>query len=702
MRDEHTKGGFEAGIALLPPGDGWLLAEFGGQSKDEVEGKARPLIEALKQQPNAPAIAFYDDPAQQGQIWHAREGGVGASSAVPGEHFTWPSWEDSAVPPEKLGDYLRDLRKLMDKYGYSGAFFGHFGQGCLHTRISFDLRTAAGVAQYRAFIDDAADLVLRYGGSLSGEHGEGQVYSEVMPKMYGPEIMQAFHDFKYLWDPRGKMNPGKVVDAYRVDQNLRLGPEYDPPPVITHFKFPDDQHSFNHATVRCIGIGKCRKHEGGTMCPSYMVTREEEHSTRGRIHLLFEMLQGDPIAGWKNESVKEALDLCLACKGCKGECPVKVDMATYKAEFLAHYYVGRLRPPSAYAMGLIDVWARLAERMPGLVNFTTHAPLLSDVAKRAAGVAPQRQIPAFAPYTFKEWFRQRPLRNEGCPQVMLWPDTFNNHFHPHTAQAAVAVLEAAGFQVVVPQQPLCCGRPLYDYGMLDRAKRLLLQILDALRPQIQAGIPVVGLEPSCTAVFRDEMTNLLPDDQDARRLRQQTFLLSEFLVQKAPDYQPPTLKRKAVVHGHCHHKAIMGMDDEETVLRKMGLDLDVLDSGCCGMAGSFGYERGDRYDVSIACGERVLLPAVRDAAKDTLIVANGFSCRGQIAQQTDRHALHLAQVLQMAMREGSSSAAGAYPEQDYLTPPAEVSKPGLAAAGAGALLAGAALTLGLAGRLRHD
>ncbi len=606
------------------------------------------------------------------------------------------------MPPEKLGDYLRDFQKVLDKYGYQTAFFGHFGQGCLHTRISFDLRTAEGVQDYRRFIDDAADLVLSDGGSLSGEHGEGQVYSEVMPKMYGPKIMQAFHDFKYLWDPQGKMNPGKVVDAYHVDQNLRLGPSYDPAPVMTHFKFPDDQHSFNHATVRCIGIGKCRKHEGGTMCPSYMVTREEEHSTRGRAHLLFEMLQGDPIKGWKSEAVKDALDLCLACKGCKGECPVKVDMATYKAEFLSHYYKGRLRPPSAYAMGLIYWWARLASHMPGLVNFGAHAPVLSDVAKRAAGLAPQREIPAFAPYTFKEWFRQRPVHNEGRPQVILWPDTFNNHFHPQTAQAAVEVLEAAGFQVTVPRQSLCCGRPLYDYGMLDLAERLLLQILDALRPQIQAGIPVVGLEPSCTAVFRDELTNILPDDQDARRLHQQTFLLSEFLEKKAPDYQPPTLKRKAVVHGHCQHKAIMGMTDEEAVLRKMGLDVNVLDAGCCGMAGSFGYEKGDKYDVSIACGERVLLPAVRDAAKDTLVIANGFSCRGQIEQETDRHALHLAQVIQMAMRDGDGGAGGAYPEQDYITPPAALSKRGLALAGAGALMAGAALTWGLRGRTRAE
>jgi Fe-S oxidoreductase len=357
------------------------------------------------------------------------------------------------------------------------------------------------------------------------------------------------------------------------------------------------------------------------------------------------MLQGDVLRdGWHDQDVKAALDLCLACKGCKGECPVNVDVATYKAEFLSHYYQGRLRPRSAYVMGLIHYWARLASHLPKLANLLTHTPL----ARWAAGIAPQRQMPEFASESFTHWFRQRGSQNADHPQVLLWPDTFNNYFHPEIAQATVEVLEAVGYQVRIPEQSLCCGRPLYDYGMLTTARRLLKHILRDLEPQISAGVPLVGLEPSCVAVFRDELLNLFPHDENAKRLSKQTFLLSEFLAKQVPDYQPPQLQRKALVQGHCHHKAVLDMKAEEEILRKLGLDVTILDSGCCGMAGSFGFEK-EHYEISIQCGERVLLPAVRDASDDTLIIANGFSCREQIAQTTGRQALHLAQVLQMAL-----------------------------------------------------
>jgi len=399
------------------------------------------------------------------------------------------------------------------------------------------------------------------------------------------------------------------------------------------------------------------------MCPSYMATREEQDSTRGRARLLFEMLQGNPLKdGWRDETVHAALDLCLACKSCKAECPVNVDMATYKAEFLSHYYEGRLRPVVAYSLGLIYWWSRLAAHAPALVNFTTHAPLLSAVAKRLAGIAPQREIPAFAPRTFKEQFRERPGADPTLPAVILWPDTFNNHFHPETALAAVDVLEAAGFRVIVPEQSLCCGRPLYDFGMLDTAKGLLKRILTTLRTEIRAGVPVVGLEPSCISVFRDELCNLFPHDEDAQRLKRQTFLLGEFLERRAPHFQVPSLAGQAIMHGHCHQKSILGMAADEALLRKMGLDYQLPDSGCCGMAGAFGFEQA-KYDVSIACGERVLLPAVRETAKDAYVISNGFSCREQIAQTTDRRALHLAEVLQMALQGDTTPTQ--YPERRY-------------------------------------
>jgi Fe-S oxidoreductase len=588
-----------------------------------------------------------------------------------------------------MGDYLRDLRKLLDSYDYACSFYGHFGQGCLHTRINFDLTTRAGIARFRAFMLDAADLVLRYGGSISGEHGDGQARAELLPKMFGAELIDAFREFKRIWDPDGRMNPGKVVDPAPLDTHLRLGPDYRPPEPRTHFRFPDDEGSFSRAMLRCVGVGKCRRADGGTMCPSYMVTREEEHSTRGRARLLFEMLQGETIGdGWRDEHVKDALDLCLACKGCKGDCPVHVDMATYKAEFLSHYYAGRLRPRTAYSMGLIYWWARLAAHAPGCANALTQTPGLNRLAELLAGLAPQRRIPAFAAETFRAWCaRQTPRRPDGR-RVLLWPDTFNNHFHPATARAAYEVLEWAGFRVALPERTLCCGRPLYDWGMLDLAERLLRQTLDTLRDDICAGTPLVVLEPSCAAVFRDELRNLFPHDEDARRLARQTYLLSEFLEQRAPDFSPPRLARQALVHGHCHHKAIMKLDAEMAVLRRLGLDCDELDAGCCGMAGAFGFERGEHYDVSLKAGERALLPAVRAATPETLIVADGFSCREQIAQTTGRRALHPAQVLQLALRLHAQPVPAAYPERAAPPEPARLDRRVAAGAGAGAAMVG--------------
>ncbi len=666
ISDLHKKGMYTNEIALFPDGRGWLIVEFGGKNKEEANKQAQDLVDALKsKKEHAPSIKVFDDPAQQEKIWAVREAALGVTALVPGEKARWAGWEDSAVPPDTLGNYLRDLRKLLDKYEYGASFYGHFGQGCLHTRIDFELDTKEGITKFRSFINEAADLVVHYGGSLSGEHGDGQARAEFTTKMFGNELIEAFREFKSIWDPDWKMNPGKMVNAYRVDENLRLGTNYNPLPVHTHFQFPDDEGSFASATLRCVGVGKCRRTEGGTMCPSFMVTREEKDTTRGRARLLFEMLQGDPVTKtWQNEQIKESLNLCLACKGCKGDCPVNVDMATYKAEFLSHYYEGKLRPTTGYAMGLIYWWARLASCMPEVVNFFTHTPPFSGVFKMAGGIAQERQVPTFASQTFKRWFQQRGTKNEGMPQVILWPDTFNNYLKPETAIAATEVLEAAGYQVVVPHQSLCCGRPLYDYGFLDQAEHLLQQVLDTLAPQIEAGIPVVGLEPSCAAVFRDELRNLFPHNENAKRLSQQTFLLSEFLEQKVKDYQPPKLQGKAVVHGHCHHKAIMKMHDEEEVLSKLGLDFHVLDSGCCGMAGAFGFEE-EHYDVSIKVGERVLLPAVRKADEDTFIIADGFSCREQIEQTTHRKALHLAQVLQMALHKGQLDGREPRPEVQY-------------------------------------
>ena len=654
-------------LSALPDGHGWLLLEFGGDTKDEADEKARKLMSELKVgKDGLRGMKLYDRTEQEEHVWKVREGGLGATAFLPGKEDTYEGWEDSAVPPERIGDYLRDLGKLASRYGYESSMYGHYGNGCIHARWNFDLSSAPGLAKYRSFVEEAADLVVSYGGSISGEHGDGQSRGELLPKMFGPELVEAFREFKSIWDPDWKMNPGKVVDPYPLDSNIRLGPDtFNPPHVDSHFAFLEDKGSFAHATTRCVGVGKCRRTDGGVMCPSFMVTREEKHTTRGRAHILWEMLNGEELERWRSEEVDEALDLCLSCKGCTNDCPVGVDMPTLKAEYLSHRYQGRLRPRPAYAFGLIDQAARVASKVPGLANAATRTPLF----KLAAGIHPERPVPEFAQVTLKRWFANRPLQNGGGKRVILWADTFTNYLEPEVGIAAVEALEEAGFHVVVPQGHLCCGRPLYDYGMLDRAEAYLRKVLSTLREEIRAGTPVVGIEPSCVAVFKDELTKLWPTDEDARRLKGQTFHFGEFLSEHADDWDPPQLHRPARLHGHCHQKATGGTGPDAKLLGTMGLEVEELDAGCCGMAGGWGYERG-HYDVSAACAERVLLPKVREASPGTVLVADGFSCRSQIEQAgTGRRALHLAQVVALARKHGPEGPSEPYPERAAAAPP---------------------------------
>ena len=641
-------------LELLPPGGGFLLVEFGTDDARQASNTALRLMERLKNVSAPPNMRLYSA-AEAKAVWQIRESGPRSAAFAPGAPAEWEGWDDSAVAPEKLGGYLRDIRRLMNEYHYRGAFYGHFGHGCVHMRITFDLESEAGIRQYGEFIERAADLVVAYGGSLSGEHGDGQSRAALLPKMFGPELVNAFGKFKRAWDPENKLNPHKVVDAYLPTENLRLGADYRPAKAKTHFQFPDDDGSLAKATLRCIGLGACRKTDGGTMCPSYMATREEEHSTRGRAHMLFELLQGEVLQdSWNDEHVKKSLDLCLSCKACKSECPANVDVATYKAEFLSHYYEKKRRPLRAYAFGMIDRWARWATLSPGIANFFTHAPGFRYLLGLILGLAPQRQLPRVARFNFRKWARRerptllaRTLTSEKR-EVLLWIDTFNNYFHPETSRAAVEVLERAGFAVKCSPSALCCGRPLYDFGMLTEAKGYLKKVMDTVGEEIDAGLPIVVLEPSCASVFRDELLNLLPHDARARRLQQQVFLLSEFLMKRAPEYEPPKLSAKILLHGHCHHKALMKMTDEESLLRRMGAELECPDTGCCGMAGPFGFER-EKFAIAQAIGERVLLPAVRNSRPETIIVADGFSCREQIRQSTGRTAKHLADVLGCAL-----------------------------------------------------
>jgi len=633
---------------LLPEGKGWLIVEFGGDTTDGAAAQAERLMADFK----GCDTRLLRSAGEQKQLTLLRESGLGATASVPDEPDAWEGWEDSAVPRDALGDYLRAFRKLLDKYDYDTVMYGHFGDGLVHNRINFDLRSEEGIAIWRRFMDEAAELVTAFGGSLSGEHGDGQAKARLLDKMYGAELVDVFRSFKEIWDPDHRMNPGKVIDPYPITSNLRFGPDLSLPDIETHFSYPEDKHSFARATFRCVGVGKCRRidAEGEVMCPSYMATREEKHSTRGRARLLSEMLREGPIKdGWRSDAVEEALDLCFACKGCKSDCPVNVDMATYKAEFRARHYAGRLRPRAAYSMGLIHRWARVAGAVPKLSNAVLEVPGLSAAAKWVGGIAPERALPHFAGESFVNWFRRRDKPAATGRRVLLWPDTFNNYFHPQTAIAATEVLERAGFEVLIPDRPLCCGRALYDWGMLDTAKNLLRQITFELREEIEAGIPLVGLEPACLSAFRDELPRLLPDDPLAQRLSAQSYFFSDFIDANCQRLKFTETGQKALVQFHCHHHAIIGVDAERSLLDRIGTDVIANPTGCCGMAGALGFE-AEKQKVSRNAAENMLLPALRAAPPETMILANGFSCREQIRHFENRRAMHVAEAVRNAIR----------------------------------------------------
>ncbi|NJP88278.1 FAD-binding protein [Nonomuraea sp. FMUSA5-5] len=640
----------------LPPGAGWLLVQFGGDSADEARQRAEDMMRDLCRGDGRPppSHAFLGDPAREDELWRLRESGLGVEAYPPTGRQTYEGWSDAAVPPERLGSYLREYDRLRHRHGYAhSALYGHFGQGCVHGRLPLDLHTDDGIARYRRFAEESADLVASYGGSLSGEHGDGQALAELLPRMFGEPVVAAFGRFKAIFDPRNRMNPGKIVHPHRLDQDLAQRHFYPLEPRRTFFDYPADHGRFGHAATRCVGTGKCRKHtfEGGVMCPSYRVTREEEHSTRGRARLLEEMVRGDLITdGWRSEAVRDALDLCLACKGCRAECPVNVDMATYKAEFLAHHYRRRPRPVAHYSMGWLPLWAALASAAPHVVNALTQTPGLSRLVKAAAGVSGRRALPRFAGERFTDWFKGRGVVGPGTRgRVVLWADTFSNNFDPRVGRAAVDVLEAAGFEVHVPPVTLCCGLTWISTGQLGIARRVLARSVRALLPWAEAGVPVVGLEPSCTAVFRSDGPELLNTAQ-TRLVSERTLTLSELLEQRAPDWRPSSAGGSVLAQVHCHQSAIMGYDADRAVLARFGFRTRVLDSGCCGQAGNFGFER-EHYDVSVACAEEGLWPAVRAAGDSEAILADGFSCRTQIAASgTGRHGSHLAEILAAALR----------------------------------------------------
>jgi FAD/FMN-containing dehydrogenase/Fe-S oxidoreductase len=654
-------------VSLLPPGGGFLLVEMGAWDAAEAHAKAKALAHAAQGWAEAPAARIYsaEDAAA---VWRVRESALGATAFVPGEPERFEGWDDAGIPPARLGDYLRQLTALMAEYGYRSPLYGHYGQGCVHLRINFDFHTVEGVRRFREFIDRAADLVLSLGGSLSGEHGDGQARAALLPKMFGPELIRAFQEFKAIWDPANRMNPGKLSDAVRVYdpvENLRHAPFVageTQATLETHFVFAADQGSLECATARCVGVGACLKTEGGVMCPSYRATGEEQHSTRGRARLLWEMLAGAlRKEGFQSKAVHEALDLCLSCKACKTECPVAVDMTAYKSEYLAQRYKHRPHPLHHYIFGFADLLARLGSITPALTNAVLTGRFTSPLIKRIVGVAQERQLPRLAGKSYK---KARLASNEttNVPRalsgknatkaepagehVVLWADTWNNYYHPQTLAAAEAVLTQAGFRVQVPKGHICCGRALYDFGLLGTARAYLAKVLDRMAPEIEAGLPFIFLEPSCASVFKDEALEFFPDDLRAQRMSKQVWLLADWLAARAPEWVTGRLEgAQVILHGHCHHKAVFGGPvNEIALLKKAGAAVKLINSSCCGMAGPFGFE-ADKFEVSKAIANLGLLPAVNSAAPATIIVADGFSCREQINQLSDREGMHFAEVL---------------------------------------------------------
>lgn len=670
--------------AGLPRGGAWLFVETGGGS----EGEARARAEAVVRAADVLDARIVRDPAGQRALWRIREDASGTATRMPDGTEAWPGWEDCAVPPARLGAYLRDFRVLLTDHGLRGTPYGHFGDGCIHVRIDFDLLTAAGIARFRRFSEELAELVVAHGGSLSGEHGDGQARAELLPKMYGPDMVALFERAKAVWDPDDLLNPGMLVRPAPLDGNLRFA-VLPREPVDVAFGYPSDGGDFAAAVRRCVGVAKCRTTAApvavpgagsgagagsGVMCPSFRATGREEHSTRGRARLLHEMLAGELVTdGWRSTEVRDALDLCLSCKGCRSDCPVEVDMATYKAEFLHHHYEGRRRPAAHYSMGRLPVWLRWASRLRAAAPLNALASIgpLAGVAKRLGGIAAERDIPRLARETFSGWWRRRspvPGEGQGGDLVVLWPDTFTEHLSPSVGRAAVRVLEAAGLRVALPptlrmrgrpvgdgrsrnaaalltarRGRVCCGLTYVSTGQLDHARVVLRRTLDLMEPVLETAAPVVVLEPSCAAALRTDLPELLHDDPRAARLAARVLTFAEALERHAPDWTPPRLDRPAVGQTHCHQHAVLGDAAERRLREAAGLSGD-LSGGCCGLAGNFGFEKG-HFEVSAACAQEQLLPAVRDAPEGAVVLADGFSCRTQLEQLAGARGRHLAEVL---------------------------------------------------------
>lgn len=638
-----------AAVASLPEGAGWLLVEVSGDDHHESRSRAERMARAS----GAVSFRILDDPAQMRTVWRIREDGAGLAGRTPAGKQAWPGFEDAAVPPENLGRYLRDFEDLLDNYGIEGMPYGHFGDGCIHVRLDIPLERDGDTL--RALMTDAAKLVASHGGSLSGEHGDGRARSELLPYMYSREAIAAFGEFKHFFDPSDNLNPGVIVHPRPIDTDLRR-PAALPLLSTDGMSFSHDGGDFAAAVHRCVGVGKCRADNtasGGFMCPSYLATADEKDSTRGRARVLQEMLNGSTVKrDWRSPEVHEALDLCLSCKACSSDCPAGVDMAAFKTEVLHQTYKGRIRPINHYVLGWLPRWARLASPFARIVNGLTSIRLLEKVVLALGGMDTRRRIPAFASQSFTRGNRTKTSAGHR-PRVLLWVDSFSDNFSPSIAYATQELLELAGMDIVLPERSVCCGLTWITTGQLDGARQRLEALMDAFEPIVAEGVPILGLEPSCTAVLRSDLLELFPNDPRAARIAASTFTLAELLASKhvpQGSFKLPRLDGlEIVVQPHCHQHAVMGFAADAALLRGLGADIVQL-SGCCGLAGNFGMEKG-HYDVSTAVAENALLPALRKARDEAVFLADGFSCRTQADQLAGVKGYHLAELLAYGIKE---------------------------------------------------
>ncbi|RJO77274.1 FAD-binding oxidoreductase [Nocardia panacis] len=616
-------------VPELPRGDGWLFVELAGVSAAHATAKAARLRRSVA----ALDTRIITDSAAAAALWRIRADGAGLAGRTPDGRAAWPGWEDAAVPPERLGDYLRDFADLTRQHGVDGLLYGHMGDGCIHVRL--DLPIADAPRRFRAFLFDAAELVVGYGGSLSGEHGDGRARSELLSVMYSPAVLEVFAGYKALFDPDNVLNPGVLVDPRPLDADLRLA-GLRKIPSAGGFAFPEDRGDIGAAVHRCVGVGKCRA-AGDFMCPSYLATADEKDSTRGRARVLQEVVRG--ALPWSDPAVAESLDLCLSCKACRSDCPAGVDMATYKSEALYRRYRRRPRPLDHYSLGQLPRWLALATRIPKTVNALAAIPWLRKLGLRAAGIDGHRDVPRLAPRGFRRSRRQAPGDE---PEVMLWIDTFTDAFDPGIASAAVELIEGLGYRVRIPERRVCCGLTWISTGQLAGARKRLRATVEALSEHVAAGGLVIGLEPSCAAVLRSDLPELLPDDPRAAAVAASVRTLAEFLAAH-PEWTPPDRTGDAVVvQPHCHQHAILGCAADRQILERAGATVTEI-TGCCGLAGNFGMRRG-KYGISAAVAENGLLPALR-ADPQAVLLADGFSCRTQAAELAGRRGRHLAQYL---------------------------------------------------------